>query len=103
MKSIEKALAPLASLKVRQRYIVDGTKHEYLVPEDLLESACSALEFQDMTPELFAVREALKACELPEGISASRLVSEYAPWGTLRSAAKTYLLATGFNLEQWEA
>src|SRR5688572_26214687 len=103
MNRIEKALAPLALLKVQQRYIVDGTKNEYLVPEELLESASAALEDQSITSELSAVKAALAACDLPESISASQLVSEDAPWCALRSAAKTYLIATGFDLERWEA
>jgi hypothetical protein len=103
MNRIEKALAPLASLRVQQRYIVDGTKNEYLIPEELLESAASALEGQAMTFELSTFKAALLACNLPENISASQLVSEYGPWCALRSAAKAYLLASGFDLEQWEA
>jgi hypothetical protein len=55
MRRIEKVLAPLASLRVQRRYIVEGTKDEYLVPEEMLNSALSELSHQQLTPELASV------------------------------------------------
>jgi hypothetical protein len=102
MRRIEKALAPLASLKVQHRYIIEGTKDEYLVPEEMLNSAFSELSRQQLTPELANVHRALRACDLPADLTATQLVYQYAPWLQLREAARSYLKASGFDLEAWE-
>jgi hypothetical protein len=102
MRRIEKVLAPLASLRVQRRYIVEGTKDEYLVPEEMLNSALSELSHQQLTPELASVHRALQACDPPSHLSASQLVYEYAPWLQVRESAYSYLKAKGFDLEAWE-
>jgi hypothetical protein len=41
--TIAKRLAPLASLPAQRRWIIHGTKAEYIVPEQLLEDACDVV------------------------------------------------------------
>ena len=43
MKRLHKALAPLASLVVQIKYIVNGTGDEYLLPQELLNVAINVL------------------------------------------------------------
>ena len=107
MKQIHKALAPLASLEVQKRYIVQGTKDNYLVPEDLLNTAVNVLFQQravkfDETVALEELRESIRACEIPEGMSNSDIIIGYKPWRKVRETAKKYLLEIGFDLKTWE-
>ena len=107
MKIVHKALAPLASLEVQTRYIVNGTKDNYLLPEDLLNSAINVLFQQkavkyEESKTLQELREALRACEIPQGMSALDLVSGYAPWVKVRDNARKYLSEIGFDLQAWE-
>ena len=107
MKIIHKALAPLASLEAQNRYIINGTKDSYLLPEDLLSSATNvlfeqkAVKFEE-SKTLQQLRDAIRACEIPQGISARDLVSGYAPWVKVRDSARTYLSEIGFDLQAWE-
>jgi len=107
MKIIHKALAPLASLEVQKRYIVNGTKDKYLLPEDLLNSAINKLFEQQAvtfneTEALKELKEAIRACDIPEDISNSELILGYAPWIKVRETSKKYLSETGFDLQAWE-
>ena len=107
MKLIHKALVPLASLEVQNRYIVKGTKDQYLLPQDLLNNAINTLFEQqavtfDETGALKELKEAIRACDIPEGMSNSELIFHYEPWGKIRETAKTYLSEIGFDLQAWE-
>lgn len=107
MKIIHSALAPLASLKVQERYIVNGTKDEYLLPDELLNSAINVLFEQkavvfEENETLNELKKAIRACDIPEEISNAELVVNYEPWKRVRDLSKSYLLKIGFDLEAWE-
>lgn len=107
MKIVHKALAPLASLEAQNRYIINGTKENYLLPEDLLNSAINVLFEQkavklEESKTLQELREAIRACEVPQGMSPRDLVSAYAPWVKVRDSARKYLSEIGFDLRAWE-
>lgn len=106
MKIIERILAPLASLKVQDRFIVHGND-EYLVPEELLESAINFLFEQQIityqnTEKMLRLKENIRNIEIPSGISNYELVYEYGPWIRIREDAQLILEELGFNLENWE-
>jgi len=44
-KNLLETLSYLASVKAQEKYIVGGTKEEYIVPDDLLEDFLSEVEF----------------------------------------------------------
>lgn len=83
MKILHRALAPLASLEMQKRYIIKGDD-EYLLPEDLLNTAINVLfEPQavtfDETEALKELKEAIRACHIPKGLSNSELILGYEP------------------------
>ena len=107
MKLIHKVLAPLASLEAQNRYIVKGTKDNYLLLEDLLNAAINTLFEQqavkfDETGALKELKEAIRACDIPEGMSNSDIILGYKPWIKVRETSKKYLLEIGFDLRAWE-
>lgn len=107
MKLIHQALAPLASLKVQEKYIIYGTKDEYLLPDELLGSAINVLFEQkgivlEENETLSDLKKAIRACDIPDEISNAELVRKYEPWKRVRELSKGYLLKTGFDLEAWE-
>jgi hypothetical protein len=104
---VHRALAPLASLEVQKRYIHKRTKDDYLLPEDLLNTAINVLFEQqavrlDETGTLEELREAIRACNIPEGLSNSEMIFSYEPWIKVREKSRQYLLEAGFDLEAWE-
>ena len=107
MKRIHKTLAPLASLEVQKRYIVNGIKDNFILPEDLLNAAINLFFEQhgvriEETGALKELKEAVRACDIPEGMSHSDLILSYEPWIKVRETSKKYLLETGFDLRAWE-
>ena len=107
MKLIEKVLAPLASLKVQERYIVQGDGDNYLLPEELLERAINFLfEQQGVRYEnielLKRLKENIKTIHIPESLSNQDLVYKFQPWLEIRENARSVLEKTGFDLEEWE-
>lgn len=106
MKLIEKTLAPLASLKVQERYIVHGDKDNYLLPEDLLERAINFFEQQGVKYEnmdlMKKLKENIKRIKIPESLSNHDLVYKFKPWIVIRENSRLMLEKTGFNLEEWE-
>ena len=106
MKLIHIALAPLASLKVQKRYIIYG-RDEYLLPEDLLNTAINLLFEQkavtfDETGVFRELKEAIRACHIPKEISNSELILNYEPWIKIRELSERYLSEIGFDLQAWE-
>jgi hypothetical protein len=107
MKKIERILAPLASLKVQDRFIVHGNKDEYLVPEELLESAINFLFEQQIiayqnTEKMLRLKENIRNVEIPSAISNRELIYEYGPWVRIREDAQLILEELGFDLANWE-
>ncbi len=100
-------LAPLASVKEQEQYIVHGTEDEYLLAEELLEMAWNLLaERKDIalpaSETLSHLRDAVRVCDVPEEVSNEQLVREYEPWLEVRRLAKAYLEELGFDLEAYE-
>ena len=100
-------LAPLASAKEQEKYIVHGTGDEYLLAEEVLEMAWNLLaERTDIafpaSENLARLRDAVEACDVPEEVSNEQLVYEYKPWLKARALAKVYLEEIGFDLEAYE-
>lgn len=107
MKLIHQTLAPLASLRVQDRYIVHGTKDEYLLPEELLNSAINVLFEQkgvklEQNEKLEELKQAIRACDIQEGMPNSELILNYDPWKSVQERSKDYLTEIGFDLETWE-
>ncbi len=80
---------------------------EYLLPEELLNDAINVLFEQKRisfkeTEALNELKEAIKACDIPEGISAPELIGIYEPWKLVREKSKIYLKELGFDLAAWE-
>lgn len=107
MKIIHKALAPLASLEVQKRFILNGTNDEYILPEELLDYAVNvlfeqkAVKFEE-TETLSELKKSIKACDVPENMDYSELIFNYKPWEKVRVLSKIYLEEIGFNLREWE-
>jgi hypothetical protein len=100
-------LAPLASVKEQEKYIVHGTKDAYLLPEELLERAWNLLaERKDIalpaSKHLAPLRDAVDACDVPEEVSNEQLVRSYEPWLKVRALAQACLKEMGFDLEAYE-
>ena len=107
MKIIHKALAPLASLEVQKRFILNSTNDEYILPGELLEYAVNVLFEQNVvkfkeTETLTELKKSIKACDIPENMDYSELILNYKPWEKVRVLSKKYLEEIGFNLSEWE-
>ena len=118
MHSIAIALAPLASEVAQAKYIANATPSEYLLPEELLESAQNALRLvrechpstQTLSAEarmqILALAPLLSAesnAHVVENGSSPELLLQHPTWVAIRDQAAACLRALGFNLEAWEA
>jgi hypothetical protein len=116
---IQEALSRLASAPYQMKYIVHGTSEEYVLPEDLIDSASSIIQTtlsssilrkslsQSEQQELFALLTRLRELEkkIPfndESVSNYDLVQNNPFWGEARSRSKEFLEAAGWNLRDWE-
>ncbi len=112
-----KELACLASERFQQRYIVDGTVDEYVLPEEVLfapkGSALAAqgegYRSQFSTEELGAIRrfveivtDELEKVPLDGSISNRELVFGNDAWARARRTARETLDALGVDLGEWE-
>lgn len=114
--SIFKRLAPLASLAAQRRYLVHGTRDEYLVPEELLNDAYDVVRQVRTMP---AVRDALPASAVQAILdldslldavdgaeqrtqSNEQLVEHDAAWRAAREHVARCLDMVGFDLAGWE-
>jgi hypothetical protein len=117
--TLQRALAPLASVEFQRKYIVGATKDEYVLPEDILETIASCLhrllelnygqnefsaqeigligEFRAMLNSL-DIGSALKDAS----ISNRELVEHNRAWIALREKAGSCLAAMGFGISEWE-
>ena len=100
-------MAPLASLKEQEKYMINATKDEYLVAEELLDSAINlffeqkAIKFEP-SENLEALKQAIKNCEIPDNLTPQQLVHEFEPWVEVRKKSCLYVQELGFNLEEYE-
>ena len=75
--TISKRLAPLASLAARRRYIVHGTREEYLVPSQLLNDADDVIR---QVPTMPAARDSLSADAVQVVLDLDGLLGASPPW-----------------------
>jgi hypothetical protein len=114
--TISKRLAPLASLAVQRRYIVHGTRDEYLVPSQLLNDAEDVIRQVRTMP---AARDSLSADAVQvvldlDGLlhaaehsvetarTGEELVERDVAWIAVREHVARCLDVLGFDLRQWE-
>jgi len=102
MKRTEIILAPLASLKAQEKYIIHGTKDNYYLPEELLESALEAIEKEEENEIIANLKVLIKNFEFPKSYSAHKLVLENKAWGNIREATADFLRGREFNIDAWE-
>ena len=98
----QKIIAPLASLKAQERYIVHATADEYYLPDELLEQTLSALEMESNSVHVKKLKEQINNFSFPEPYLPQELVHKYKPWIYIRELAIAYLKEVGFDLKQWE-
>ena len=110
-QALQISLGHLASLEIQKRYWIQGTKDEYLLPEEVLESALnwprSSLENDDLDQ---AKRDSLskfiaifnenidKISIDDEGTSNERLILHDQYWSAIRAAAKECLKELGLQI-----
>jgi hypothetical protein len=102
MKRTEIIFAPLASLKAQEKYIIHGTKDNYYLPEELLESALEAIEKEEENEITANLKILIKNFEFPENYSARKLVLENESWKNIREASAAFLSSRKFNIDAWE-
>lgn len=114
--TIAKRLAPLASLAAQRRYIVQGTRDEYLVPSELLNDADAVVRevrrmpvVQDALPAS-AVQAILDLDNLLHAAVATtertqsneQLVEHDTAWRAVREHVARCLDMIDFDLAAWE-
>lgn len=109
MDDIPDFLKYLASLKMQDKYMIHETASNYLLPEDLIEDACSFVIDRDYFAEvksksLNELKEAIKTyLTCNEEVSDNKkFVYEYRPWIEVRNKAKALVDELEFDLEAWE-
>ncbi len=109
------SLARLASAKYQDRFLVHGNGNNYVVAEDMLESALSNLQQALDVPVMSAQfsdseRESLRACLgqieatsiPPPDVTNQELVHEDRGWRAMRGACTKALSVLQFDLASWE-
>ncbi len=118
-------LAHLASVNIQNKYIVNGTVNEYIVPDDLLEDLSSEIEFfefQKFPTRLQSLKSKLgdkgyrKLIKLREFIiennsflekytnsNLKELIQNDAIWKNIQKLASSILNNISFNLSDWES
>jgi hypothetical protein len=119
MKRIFDILARLASLLYQQKFIIDGTKDEYVLPDQLLGEVISYMHTMFSNPQLSGAisNEQLDSlagllqelerlsCKVPfedESVSNKDLVLQNQYWIDIRNLASGFLERNGFDLPGWE-
>ena len=95
----------MASERVQQRYVVNGTAKEYLLRESVLDDAYSSLRRHSIfrgNPKAIAIVAAMDELEIPEELSNRELVEGYEPWCQIRKSCRELLTEIQFDLEEWE-
>lgn len=111
-------ISTLASMRFQERYVVNGTKLEYALPDEILESALStarnAAQKSATAPlsptEANAVKEfiahasdaALNIDFHSGAITNKQLIEQDQHWAAARAAANRLLSALGSDLVEWE-
>jgi hypothetical protein len=120
VQEIGKRLGVLASTSAQDRYMVNATKDEYLLPAEAIcdasdvvaslegHSPLSTLSAMDEQTRLavsqFALVWRAEECNIDSLLDApwDELILRNNSWSTLRAAAQQCLSDIGFDLVQWE-
>ena len=119
MKRIFDMLARLASLLYQQKFIIDGARDEYVLPDQLLSEVISYMNTmlsnqklsgafnEKQLKELFDLLQELERLsgQVPfddETVSNEELILRNKYWIDVRSLASIYLKKNGFDLKNWE-
>lgn len=107
-----KLLGPLASLRCKNKLIVNGTKEDYYLPDQLLEDGYYFLKrpaIGDLIKQESVVafsrilNEHAPRIPLDDlNISLDQIINKNSSWNKIRSAALLVLKENGVDLEEWE-
>lgn len=115
-------LAPIASLRVQERFGRNATTSEYLVPSELLQWACECVEkLEERDPPAVSLNAEAQAFNAEAKAALGKLTNllrskqsellEELPWSLLlenqtwlaiSQHARTALAALGFDITAWE-
>lgn len=111
-------LRRLASITYQRKYIIGGTKDEYVLPDELLETTEDLVKLilsKPTSSEYFSERElsclvAMQAILKHEGdklpfdgsVSNEDLIENDTAWAAIRSTAQQCLRLFGLDLADWE-
>jgi hypothetical protein len=115
-KRIEENLARLASRKYQHSFVTEATKEEYVLPNEMLDSASSLLETTLSSPTLSrTLNESERDCLARALARFRRLQKEIRfedpgfsverdeGWRVVREVANRCVNTMGFDLARWEA
>jgi hypothetical protein len=109
----------LASRRFQERYVVNGTKEQYAIPEEILEaalssartalgqkspnSALSATEANAAIEFIADTSDAVSNLDLHDFVvTNNQLIEQDERWAAARTAAGRLLAAFGYDLAEWE-
>jgi len=112
-------VASLASRRFHERYVVNGTKEQYAIPDEILEaalssartalgekapiSALSATEANAAIKFIADASDAVSSLDLHDFVVTNKqLIEQDERWAAARSAAGVLLGALGSDLAEWE-
>jgi hypothetical protein len=116
---IQEALCELASVAYQSKYVIHGTVEEYVLPEELIDCACSIIETtlkskslikslnSEEVRELFRLVTTLRGLQkdIPLNdptVSNYELIQSNPSWLKARNLAQKALDVLGCNLADWE-
>lgn len=110
--NIIQPLAHLASLDIQRRYIINATRDEYLVPEELLDDAHSVVRHIRTQPQsvcasavaaILALEPLLAAVIVPPNRNGMHhFIEDDTAWRAAREQSGRCLDSLGFDLVAWE-
>ena len=104
-------LFDMASIKFQEKYILNGTKEEYILPVDLvqdLENCCNDMPVNEFSEQELQLRQELlnKINDLNwneiNNKSRKHLIYENISWIELRNTALKLLNILGYNLDDFD-
>ena len=118
-RRILESLSGLASFEYQMKFIVHGTKEEYVLPDELVDSACSEIETTLNSDELRVSLTPLEQKVFSELVIRLRELHKFVPtndpsvsnmelitgntnWQELRERSRIALIQMNWDLEKWE-
>lgn len=118
---IRRSLAPLASLWYQRRFILGGTREEYVLPQEVVESArsiaetisqlhsaglpCGLSEHEIEALDSFRKRVLELEANIPfedDTVSLTELIEANEAWDAVRAESRRCLEQLGISLLDWE-